>query len=193
MLVGERMYIVVNTRPEISHEVNRYTCSKLGDMIWCFPSSQFYEGIKNIIKERYLAGVEQLRLTLEVLKKVFFFFRFTHLLMTNSRKSTWCDVNVRSAFAGAKEVQFSRKLAAELGFWQAAPNSLFKDNTGVYRSCRARQLRRSKHIHWLFIFNYIRGGIIKPRQVPTSQQVAEIATKARFCLGLPFSVLLMRI
>jgi hypothetical protein len=56
-------------------------------VIWCFPSSQFYEGIKNIIKERYLAGVEQLRLTLEVLKKCFF-FRFTHLLMTNSRKSS---------------------------------------------------------------------------------------------------------
>ncbi len=153
MLVGERMYIVVNTRPEISHEVNRYTLSKLGDngnwgaraheeslilqgsdqaievkvwasmslfvVIWCFPSSQFYEGIKNIIKERYLAGVEQLRLTLEVLKKCFF-FRFTHLLMTNSRKSSQknacvsgdSDVLLRLVHTTVCEVEAKRMLAS---------------------------------------------------------------------------------
>ncbi len=40
------------------------------------------------------------------------------------------EAELIGAFACAQEIQFSRKLAAELGFRQHAPTPLFEDNTG---------------------------------------------------------------
>ena len=39
---------------------------------------------------------------------------------------------------------------------------------------------RSEHIHlrWMFISEFIRDGILKLHRVPTTQQVADIGTKA---------------
>ena len=90
-----------------------------------------------------------------------------------------------------QEIQFSRKLAAELGFRQHAPTPLFEDNTGCINLTEHGHFTdRSKHIHfrWMFISDYIRDGVLKRHQVPTYQQVADIGTKT-----LPwaaFSVLL---
>jgi hypothetical protein len=70
MLVGELMYITINTRPEISYEANQ--CS----LYMTKTTKAHYEVLKYIL--RYLAGVNLLRLTWcvsEVLKKGFKFFQ----------------------------------------------------------------------------------------------------------------------
>jgi len=74
------------------------------------------------------------------------------------------------AFACLQEVQLSRKLQYE-------PTPLFEDNTDVSLSQNTGTSQASQKI-FTFISDYIRDGIIKLHQVPTSQQVAEIGTKA---------------
>jgi hypothetical protein len=72
-------------------------------------------------------------------------------------------------------------VAAELGFRQYAPTPLFEDNTGCIALAEHGHFAgRSKHIHlrWMFISEFIRDGILKLHQVPTTQQVAGIGTKA---------------
>ncbi len=85
------------------------------------------------------------------------------------------------ACACAQEIQFCRKLAAELGFRQYAPTPLFEGNTGCNTLAEHGHFAgRSKHIHlrWMFISDFIRDGILKLHQVPTTQQVTDIGTKA---------------
>jgi hypothetical protein len=207
MLVGELMYIAINTRPEISYAVNQ--CSRYMTKA----TKAHYEVLKHIL--RYLAGVKHLRLTWcasAALKKGFKFFQIYSFADTswaddkNSRKSTCCylvfvhnavfswrsfmspivamstsEAELIGACACAQEIQFCRKLAAELGFRQYAPTPLFEDNTGCIALAEHGHFAgRSKHIHlrWMFISDFIRDGILKLHQVPTTQQVADIGTKA---------------
>jgi hypothetical protein len=91
------------------------------------------------------------------------------------------EAELIGACACAQEIQFCRKLAAELGFRQYAPTPLFEDNTGCIALAEHGHFAgRSKHIHlrWMFISDFIRDGILKLHQVPTTQQVADIGTKA---------------
>ena len=207
MLVGELMYIAINTRPEISYAVNQ--CSRFMTKA----TKAHYEVLKHIL--RYLAGVKHMRLTWcasAALKKGFKLFQIYSYADTswaddkNSRKSTCCylvfvhnaafswrsfmspivamstsEAELIGACACAQEIQFSRKLAAELGFRQYAPTPLFEDNTGCIALAEHGHFAgRSKHIHlrWMFISEFIRDGILKLHQVPTTQQVADIGTKA---------------
>ena len=80
-----------------------------------------------------------------------------------------------------QEIQLCRKLAADLGFLQYAPKPLFEDNTGcITLTEHGHFAGRSKYIHlcWMFISDFIRDGILKLHQVPTTHQVADIDTKA---------------
>jgi hypothetical protein len=106
------------------------------------------------------------------------------------------EAELIGACACEQEIQFCRKLAAELGFRQYAPTPLFEDNTGCIALAEHGHFAgRSKHIHlrWMFISDFIRDGILKLHQVPTTQQVADIGTKTdigtltlRLCLCLCF-------
>ena len=83
--------------------------------------------------------------------------------------------------ACAQEIQFCRKLAVELGFRRYAPTPLFEDNTGCIALAEHGHFAgRSENIHQqrMFISEFIRDGILKLHQVPTTQQVADIGTKA---------------
>ena len=91
MLVGELMYIAINTRPEISYAVNQ--CSRYMTKA----TKAHYEVLKHIL--RYLAGVKHLRLTWcasAALKKDFKLFQIYSYADTswaddkNSLKSTCC-------------------------------------------------------------------------------------------------------
>ena len=217
MLVGELMYIAINTRPEISYSVNQ------SSRYMTKATKAHYEVLKQIL--RYLAGVKHLKLTWCAAKslqkglKLFQIYSYADTSWADdkdSRKSTCCylvfvhnaafswrsfmspivamstsEAELIGACACAQEIQFSRKLAAELGFRQHAPTPLFEDNTGCIALAEHGHFAgRSKHIHlrWMFISDYIRDGVLKLHQVPTYQQVADIGTKA-----LPwaaFSVLL---
>jgi hypothetical protein len=58
---------------------------------------------------------------------------------------------------------------------------LFEDNTGYITLAEYRHFAgRSKNINlrWMFISDFIRDGILKLHQVPTTQEVADIGTKA---------------
>jgi hypothetical protein len=61
---------------------------------------------------------------------------------------------------------------------------MFEDNTGCITLAEHGHFAdRSKHIHlrWMFVSDFIRDGILKPHQVPTTQQVADIGTKVLSC------------
>ncbi len=91
MLVGELMYIAINTRPEIRYVVNQ--CSRYMTK----STKAHYEVLKYIL--RYLVGVKHVRLTWcasAVLKKDFKLFQIYSYADTswaddkNSLKSTCC-------------------------------------------------------------------------------------------------------
>jgi hypothetical protein len=207
MLVGELMYIAINTRPEISYAVNQ--CSRSMTKA----TKAHYEVLKHIL--RYLAEVKLLRLTWcapAALKKGLKFFQFYTFADTswaddkNSRKSTRCylvfvhnaafswrsfmspivamstfEAELIGACACAQEIQFCRKLAAKLGFRQCAPKPLFEDNTEFIELAEYGHfagMSKNIHLRWMFISDFIRNGILKLHQVPTSQQVADIGTSS---------------
>ena len=91
MLVGELMYITINTRTEIRYVVNQYS------RYMTKTTKAQYEVFKQIL--RYLAGVKYLRLTwcaaksLEKGLKLFQIYAFADTSWAddkNSRKSTCC-------------------------------------------------------------------------------------------------------
>jgi hypothetical protein len=68
------------------------------------------------------------------------------------------EADLIGACACVQEIQFSRKLDAELGFRQYAPTPLFEDNTGCITLAEYGHFAdRSKHIHlcWMFISDFI--------------------------------------
>ena len=73
----------------------------------------------------------------------------------------------------------------ELGFRKYTPTPLFDDNTGCITLVEHGHFPvRSKniHLHWMFISDFIRDGILKLDQVPTTQQVSDIDTKVSWSL-----------
>ena len=68
---------------------------------------------------------------------------------------------------------------AELGVRQYASTPLFEDNAGCITLAEYWHLAgRSKHIRLNLISEFIGDGILKLQRVPTTQQVADIGTKA---------------
>ena len=116
-----------------------------------------------------------------------------YLVFVHNAAFSWCNFmspivvmsTSEAEFIGtcacAQEIQFCRKLADDLGFRQYTPTPLFEDNMACITLAEHGHFAgRSKHIHlsWMFISDFIRDGILKLHLVPTTQQVADIGTKA---------------
>jgi hypothetical protein len=77
-----------------------------------------------------------------------------HSFMSSIVAMSTSEGELIGSCACAQEIQFSRKLAAELGFRQYAPTPLFEDNTGCIAIAEHGHVAvRSKNIHlqWMFI------------------------------------------
>jgi hypothetical protein len=155
-LVGELLYISINTVPEIMYALSALT------RFMTRATSQHYGYTKQVL--RYLKGVKHLKLTwcAQTVKapfqrgQLFGFADASWADDKSSRRSTLCYVlccngaafSWKSALAPilalstseaelisvascAQEVNFCRKLAAELGFIQPGPTPIAEDNTGA--------------------------------------------------------------
>ena len=205
-LVGELLYITINTAPEIMYAVSALT------RFMTRATSQHYGYAKQVL--RYLKGVKHLKLTwcAQTVKapfqrgQIFGFADASWADDKSSRRSTLCYVlccngaafSWKSALAPilalstseaelisvascAQEVNFCRKLATELGFIQPGPTPIAEDKTGAIALLEHGHFKgRSKHVHlrWCFVCDYIDTGVLRLVQTPSRDQLADIGTKA---------------
>ena len=205
-LVGELLYISINTVPEIMYALSALT------RFMTRATSQHYGYAKQVL--RYLKGVKHLKLTwcARSVKapfqrgQIFGFADASWADDKSSRRSTLCYVlccngaafSWKSALAPilalstseaelisvascAQEVNFCRKLATELGFIQPGPTPIAEDNTGAIALLEHGHFKgRSKHVHlrWCFVCDYVNTGVLRLVQTPTRDQLADIGTKA---------------
>ena len=172
-LVGELLYICINTVPEIMYALSALT------RYMTRATSQHYGYDKQVL--RYLKGVKHLKLTwcAQTVKSPFQrgqLFGFADASWADdksSRRSTLCYVlccngaafSWKSALAPilalstseaelisvascAQEVNFCRKLTTELGFIQPGLTPIAEDNTGAIALFEHGHFKvRSKHVH----------------------------------------------
>ena len=219
-LVGELLYICINTVPEIMYALGALT------RYMTRATSQHYGYAKQVL--RYLKGVKHLKLTwcARSVKapfqrgQIFGFADASWADDKSSRRSTLCYVlccngaafSWKSALAPilalstseaelisvascAQEVNFCRKLATELGFIQPGPTPIAEDNTGAIALLEHGHFKgRSKHVHlrWCFVCDYIDTGVLRLVQTPSRDQLADIGTKACPAPQLKFQRSLLR-
>ena len=219
-LVGELLYICINTVPEIMYALGALT------RYMTRATSQHYGYAKQVL--RYLKGVKHLKLTwcARSVKapfqrgQIFGFADASWADDKSSRRSTLCYVlccngaafSWKSALAPilalstseaelisvascAQEVNFCRKLATELGFIQPGPTPIAEDNTGAIALLEHGHFKgRSKHVHlrWCFVCDYIDTGVLRLVQTPSRDQLADIGTKVCPAPQLKFQRSLLR-
>jgi hypothetical protein len=160
---------LAGTRPEISYAVNQ--CSRYMTKA----TKAQYEVLKQILRclagVKHLKLTWCAARSLQKGLQLFAFADTSWADDKNSRKSTCCylvfvhnavfswrsfvspivamstsEVELIGACACAQEIQFSHKLAAELGFRQHAPTPVFEDNTGCIALAEHRHSQAGQRI-----------------------------------------------
>ena len=205
-LIGELLYLSVNTIPEIGYVMiclTRYMTK---------PTQKLGEYAKQVV--RYVWGRREPKLTCcaSKVKMLLTPGEFESWVDSSwadvkpSRKSTSChyivcnnalvhwrskvasilatsttEAELISAASCSQDVAFCRKLANELGFTQTKPTVLWEDNNGCLSFARTGHYRgRSKHfaLRFQFISDYIDRGILMLRYVASKDQLADLGTKS---------------
>ena len=205
-LIGELLYLSVNTMPEIGYVMScltRYMTKptpKMGafakqvvrdawarreaKLTWCASKSKspFNPGEFGTWADSSWADVKPSRKSTSC-----------HYIMCNNALVHWrskvasvlatstTEAELISAASCAQDVAFCRKLANELGFVQTKPTILWEDNKGCLSLAKSGHYRgRSKHfaLRFQFISDYIDRGILELRHIPTKDQLADLGTKA---------------
>ena len=205
-LIGELLYIAINTVPQISYVMSALT------RYMTRATEAHLKYAKHVL--RYLKGVMDRRITWcadncrdpHKRHEIWACADSSYADCKPSRKSTmayglfvnnavfsWksclssivatstCEAELMAYCSCACEVLYARKLAAELGFCQLSPTKIYEDNEGAMVLVKNMHLRnRSKHIALRFSFAQIlyQLGQIKPVAVPSIDQHADIGTKA---------------
>ena len=206
-LIGELMFLCVNTCPEISFALSvlsRYLTKA---------TPQHGAHAKHLL--RYVWGRKHAKITW-CASKVHFPFKAGQFHsyadsswadVLPSRKSTnsydiFCnnavvswktklsailatsstEAELISAAHCAAEVAFLRKLAEELGFNQVSPTVIYEDNNGCIALGNSGHFKgRSRHIdlRYMFLSDYIARGLVKFERVDSKNQIADIGTAPR--------------
>jgi hypothetical protein len=204
-LVGELLYISINTVSEIMYALSTLT------RFMTSATSQYY-GVKQVLG--YLKGVKHLKITwcAQTVKSPFQrgrLFGFADVSWADDKSSlhsTLCYVlccngttfswkstlapiltlstrkaELISVSSCTQEVNFCRKLASKPGFIHPGPTPIAEDNTSVIALVERGHFKgRSKHVHlrWCFVCDYIDTGILRLVQTPTRDQLTDLGTKA---------------
>ena len=204
-LVGELLYIAINTVPQIAFPLSCLTRYMINATV---THLKYAKGVL-----RYLAGVKDRRITWGGLNvrqphelneiwacadasyadvKPCRKSSLMYLLFVNNATFSWkatlstivatssCEAELYAYCACAAEVVWARKLADELGFAQLKPTKIYEDNAGCIALAENMHLRnRSKHIalRFSFVQHLFELGIIKPMKCSTAQQLADPGTK----------------
>jgi len=205
-LIGELLYIAINTVPQLSYSMSclaRY-------MSKATPAHLAYA--KTVL--RYLIGVKGRQLTWcgsrvslpHVLSEILAFVdsswaddknhrrsSLAYYLFVNDATFSWratlsqiialstAEAELMALASCCCEVVWVRKLAIELGFPQLKPTDVYEDNTGCIAMANNMHLRgRSKHIalRVCFIQKLIQDGLINVKQCPSAVQTADTGTDA---------------
>ena len=205
-LIGELLYLSVNTMPEIGYVMSCLT------RYMTKPTPKMGAFAKQVV--RYAWGRREAKLTWSASKSKSPFnpgefgtwadsswadvkpsrkSTSCHYIMCNNALVHWrskvasvlatstTEAELISAASCAQDVAFCRKLANELGFVQTKPTILWEDNKGCLSLAKSGHYRgRSKHfaLRFQFISDYIDRGILELRHIPTKDQLADLGTKA---------------
>jgi hypothetical protein len=204
-LIGQLLYVAINTVPQISYVMSALTR-------YMTRATEAHLGYaKHVL--RYLKGVKHRKITWcaancrdpHNMHEIWACADASYADVKPSRKSTmayalfvnnavfsWksslssivatstCEAELMAYCSCACEVLYARKLAAELGFCQLTPTKIYEDNEGAIVLVKNMHLRnRSKHIALRFSFAKIlyEMGHIKPLPVASEHQHADIGTK----------------
>jgi hypothetical protein len=205
-LVGELIYIAINSVPQICYVLSALT------RYMTKATEAHFNYAKGVC--RYLKGVKERRITWcaadcrdpHKMHEIWACADSSYADHKPSRKSTmaymlfvnnavfsWkaslssivatstCEAELMAYCSCACEVVYARKLATELGFCQMTPTKIYEDNAGALVLVKNMHLRnRSKHIALRFAFAKILydHGHILPVPCPSEDQHADIGTKA---------------
>jgi hypothetical protein len=205
-LIGELLYLSVNTMPEIGYVMSCLT------RYMTRPTPKLGEYGKQVV--RYAWGRREAKLTWCASKvklplepgEFESWADSSWADVKPSRKSTSChyiacnnalvhwrskvasilatsttEAELISAASCSQDVAFCRKLANELGFMQTKPTVLHEDNNGCLSLARTGHYRgRSKHFafRFQFISDYIDRGLLNLRYVASKDQLADLGTKS---------------
>ena len=206
-LIGELMFLCVNTCPEISYALSvlsryltkatpqhgihakhllRYVWGRRhAKLTWCaakvnppFQSGQFHS-----FADSSWADVVPSRKSTNCYHifcnnaVVSWKTKLSAIIATSSTETELIGVVYCSV-----EIVFRRKLAQELGFAQVSPTIIFEDNNGAMALGKSGHFKgRSKHIdlRYFFLTDYISRGLVKFERVDTTNQIADIGTAPR--------------
>jgi hypothetical protein len=207
MLVGELMYVAVNTVPSIAYAVSclaRYMTNA---------TAAHYAHAKQVL--RYLKGVKSrkirwcaanVRYPLKACEICAFAdsswaddkpsrkSTYSYMLFCNNAAFSWksslapilalstSEAELIAVCACAQEVIYCRKLATELGFLQVAPTRVYEDNHGAICLAENGHFKgRTKHVHlrWGFVSDCIDQRVIRLVPCPSADQIADSGTAAR--------------
>jgi hypothetical protein len=205
-LIGELLYLSVNTMPEIGYVMSCLT------RYMTRPTPKLGEYGKQVV--RYAWGRREAKLTWCASKvklplepgEFESWADSSWADVKPSRKSTSChyiacnnalvhwrskvasilatsttEAELISAASCSQDVAFCRKLANELGFMQTKPTVLHEDNNGCLSLARTGHYRgRSKHfaLRFQFISDYIDRGLLNLRYVASKDQLADLGIKS---------------
>ena len=205
-LIGELLYLSVNTMPEIGYVMSCLT------RYMTKPTQKLGEYAKQVV--RYAWGRREAKLTWCASKvklplepgEFESWADSSWADVKPSRKSTSChyiacnnalvhwrskvasilatsttEAELISAASCSQDVAFCRKLANELGFVQTKPTVLHEDNNGCLSLARTGHYRgRSKHfaLRFQFISDFIDRGLLNLRYVASKDQLADLGTKS---------------
>ena len=206
-LIGELLFIAINTAPQISYAVScltrymvvstpahlevakqvlRYLRGVKGDMIrWCARdvSSTHTVGQVYGYADASFADDSTNR------KSTLAYFLFVNNAVFSWRSclgsivaTSTTEAELQAFAMCAAEVLYARKLCMELGFTQLHATTIYEDNTGCISLAQHMHLRnRSKHIalRFCFVSALIESGQLTPVQCASADNIADLGTAAR--------------
>ena len=206
-LIGELMFIAINTQPLIAQPVNALA------RFMTNANAELYVLAKGVL--RYLKGVKSRKIVWCASRVKFPFVpcelyaysdaswadivpqrksSLSYLIFCNNAVFSWkaslssvlamssAEAELIALCACAADVAYCRKLANELGFLQLRPTIIHEDNLGAKQIAESGNFKgRSKHfeLRWRFLHHYINRGIVSIKAVKRDLQLADVGTASR--------------
>jgi hypothetical protein len=206
-LIGELMFIAINTQPLIAQPVNALA------RFMTNANSELYVLAKGVL--RYLKGVKSRKIVWCASRVKFPFVpcelyaysdaswadivpqrksSLSYLIFCNNAVFSWkaslssvlamssAEAELIALCACAADVAYCRKLANELGFLQLRPTVIHEDNLGAKQIAESGNFKgRSKHfeLRWRFLHHYINRGIVSIKAIKRDLQLADLGTAPR--------------
>ena len=206
-LIGELMFIGINTHPLIAQPVNALA------RFMTNANSELYVLAKGVL--RYLKGVKSRKIVWCAARVKFPFVpceiyaysdaswadvvpqrksSLSYLIFCNNAVFSWksslssvlamssAEAELIALCACAADVAYCRKLANELGFLQLRPTVIHEDNVGAKQLAESGNFKgRSKHfeLRWRFLHHYINRGIVRIQAIKRDLQLADVGTAPR--------------